>query len=230
MVFDVKMQVVDEDFTSNYTLNFTNHTLPFCQELWPSKAEEIAYYVAVDVIACYALPLVLITICNIITWQTVAKASPMEPTGPQQEPQSNLRSLQRLKMLRVLKLFTFLTFSFFVCWLPLYVVVARIKLFYTEDFSGTEWEQHLISLVLPIVQLLGSCNSCVNPVLYALLNQTFKESFQKAFSCCRISLIRLRVQPVADEAEVGMQNVVAMGQLDCNKPGAASRMELKALE
>lgn len=185
MVFDVNMQVVDENLTDNNTLNFTNITLPFCQELWPSKMAEIIYFAVVDVAACYALPLALITVCNIITWQSVAKALPVEQTGPQEEPQSNLRSLQRLKMLRVLKLFTFLTFSFFICRFPLYVVVARIKLFYVKDFSGSEWEEQFISIILPIAQLLGSCNSCANPVLYALLNQTFRESFQEVFSCCR---------------------------------------------
>lgn len=217
MVFDVKMHTMEDDeFTQDY--NDTNYTLPFCQEFWPSKFHEIAYFSLIDVTACYILPLVLIIVCNVITWQNV-KNTTLAQSNVEHEQPFNLRHLQRQKMLRVLKLFTFLTFSFFICWLPLYLVVGRIKIVYTEDDNGSEWEQQFISILLPIVQLLGSCNSCVNPVLYALLNQTFREGFQKAFSCFNCLKKSSRVHSCVQIGQI-KNNVVGIREKNCEKTGS----------
>lgn len=191
LVFEVKMQYPELGFSPDNNDTNPIYKLPFCQELWPSKAQEIAYFFVVDVVACFVLPFVSIIACNIVTWRYVESALFKEEEIAQ-EPNSTLREIQRERMLRVLRLFTFLTFSFFLFWLPLYLVGGRIKFFYTDKFVGSEVEQQFIETILPICQLLGTCNSCVNPIFYALLNQTFRESFQKVFACVKCLSLTLK--------------------------------------
>lgn len=196
LVFEVKMQHPDSNISVNQNETDPMYKLPFCQELWPSKLEELAYFSIVDVVACFVLPLIAIVVCNFVTWRYVGSTSYREDERTQ-EPNSRLRQVQRQRMLRVLILFTFLTFSFFLFWLPLYLVGGRIKFFYTDDFVGSEQEQEFIETVLPICQLLGTCNSCVNPILYALLNQTFRENFLKVLSCVKCTSVTLNANAVS---------------------------------
>lgn len=114
---------------------------------------------------------------------TIASLSPPH-TSYFSNASSCLREIQRQRKLRVLKLFTGLTIAFFVFWIPLYAIMFRVKFYYTKTYTGSLIEQHLIHTMIPLSQLLGSCNSCVNPVLYALLNQKFRESCKLGCSWC----------------------------------------------
>lgn len=88
---------------------------------------------------------------------------------------SRISQHHRATELRVRKNLTRLTLTFFVCWLPLNLIMIRLKFY---GFPGSSLERSLLQVFLPFSQILGSCNSCVNPILYALLNRRFRETLR----------------------------------------------------
>jgi len=74
----------------------------------------------------------------------------------------------------VLKMLGVVTLAFLISWLPLYVIVMRMK--FGESIS--DYEFNLLNFSMPFAQWLGSTNSCINPVLYAFLNNKFREMFK----------------------------------------------------
>lgn len=196
-------QVVYFDPTTDDGESLSNVTqshpeLPFCLEIWDKKEQEIAYFFVNNVLICFLLPLGLIIVCNAVIWKNVLEThystsytinTSSQCSSATQETGSCLRDIQRRRKLRVLKLFTGMTFVFFAFWLPLYLIMARVKLSYTDTFHGSPVEQHVLSILIPLAQLLGSFNSCVNPVLYALLNQRFRPKWR--FCPCFTKLMKM---------------------------------------
>lgn len=185
--------------------------LPFCQELWPTKLEEAIYFLLVHVFACFIVPLVLIIICNVVTWKDVLSVSASSNTNGFTScsvVRTSPVDMLRQRKIRMLKVFTGLTFTFFVFWLPLYVIMARLKFLYAtkKDVEGTS-EFDLISTLIPAAQLLGSCNSCVNPVLYALLNPSFRRSCTALF--CRPHCSELKTSSYPTHGNNGFIAVVS---------------------
>lgn len=154
--------------------------LPFCLEHWQHTNHSNIYFLLVHIFACFLFPFLLIMVCNLAMWKHVMSLR-KETSVPLQNffensDSSRIRKIKEERNLRVLKLFNVLTFAFFAFWLPLYVIMVRVKFFYSDANPGSEFERHLVYSLIPLAQLLGSCNSCVNPVLYGLLNRTFRES------------------------------------------------------
>ncbi|XP_071808093.1 somatostatin receptor type 4-like [Asterias amurensis] len=73
---------------------------------------------------------------------------------------------------------TLLTFviTFAVCWAPNQVVFLGYSLGLDVDFA---------SPVYHVGNILAVCNSCVNPIIYTLMNQPFRKGIREAF--CRKS-------------------------------------------
>lgn len=194
---------------------FYEPELPFCQANWQSKSYDTLYFLLIHVFTCFVLPFSIIAVCNVEMWRSVLKVETGVNSASSQSRTclnatgSCLREIQRQRKLRILKLFTGLTFVFFAFWLPLYVIMFRVKFFYTDSFSGSEFEQQLIHSLIPLSQLLGSCNSCVNPVLYAFLNQKFRESCTLLCSWCSRSGTPTVTIATRDEYHSVANNVAA---------------------
>ncbi len=146
--------------------------LPYCQENWSDKSHEQVYFVLVHLFLYYFLPLILIIISNAVIWRSVLERQVVQLRT---STYSTIQEIHSRTRLRVLKMLSFLTLAFFFCWLPLYVVMSVVK------FSGensTKEGHEFLEVFIPLAQLLGICNSCANPVLYAFLNRKFREIFQ----------------------------------------------------
>ena len=63
---------------------------------------------------------------------------------------------------------------FGLCWLPLHIFFVVIEVFPPES---PQQQERLIPLHLAVVWL-AMANSCVNPIVYGYLNESFK------VSCC----------------------------------------------
>lgn len=178
VVFQVLM--VDINPGGHSTDELFSSKLPFCLEHWQHTTHSNMYFLLVHSFACFLFPFLLIMFCNLAMWKHVMAMNKETAVSLQtyfENPEScRVRKIKQERNLRVLKLFNGLTFAFFAFWLPLYVIMVRIRFFYSEVNPGSEFERHLVYSLIPLSQLLGSCNSCVNPVLYALLNRTFRES------------------------------------------------------
>lgn len=164
--------------------------VPYCHENWPVKLHGQIYFSLVHLLVNYFMPLTLIITFNYIIWKSVS--SRQLPNYPSASRPSHtamaIQQLHRATKLRVLKMLASLTLAFFLCWLPLYTIMGRIKFFGVPapNPDGTDsWQLELMHVSIPISQLLGSCNSCVNPILYALLNKKFRQSLRSILaSCC----------------------------------------------
>lgn len=66
---------------------------------------------------------------------------------------------------------------FALSWLPLYVAFSLIKFWPLSPDA----EKRIVAF-LPIAQWLGAANSSINPLLYAIFNQRFREGYKALLS------------------------------------------------
>lgn len=142
----------------------------YCQEDWPDQLYGNVYFVAVHLVLCFAFPLFLISVLNFLIWWNMRKFQRV--SMEQQLP-------LRYNFTGVTKLLFIISLSFIVCWMPLYVLVAKIKLF-TVD-ANKIGDDSILQVLIPVSQLMGTCNSCINPILYAFYSRRFREY---VLSCC----------------------------------------------
>ena len=72
---------------------------------------------------------------------------------------------------------------FILCWFP-YCISMFVSI-YQPDLSGRGLDMTAL--------LLGYMNSCVNPIVYGLMNRRFKEGYRRLFNKCRFHLRKTHV-------------------------------------
>ncbi|XP_064550116.1 neuropeptide SIFamide receptor [Drosophila montana] len=149
-----------------------------CQEVWPPGTDGNLYFLLANLVACYLLPMSLITLCYVLIWIKVSTRSiPGELSKDAQ-----MDRMQQKSKVKVIKMLVAVVILFVLSWLPLYVIFARIK--FGSDISQEEFE--ILKKVMPLAQWLGSSNSCINPILYSV-NKKYRRGFAaiiKSRSCC----------------------------------------------
>lgn len=142
-----------------------------CVETWPSADHGKYFYLICNLICCYALPLIIIVIANLLIWSKVARR---EMTHLPSSAITGITIMHLKTRANVQRSLSAVTFAFLICWLPLYTIVSRIELF--SDIPLSNLENSLLHVAIPIAQLLGSMNSSINPIIYAFLNQKFRRA------------------------------------------------------
>ncbi|XP_014750507.1 PREDICTED: somatostatin receptor type 4 [Sturnus vulgaris] len=134
-----------------------------CDLLWPSPAWAAAFVVYSSALG-FVLPVVAMALCYLLL------AGKMRVVAQGVGWQQRRRSEGKLTRLVVT-----VVAMFVVCWLPFYVVqLLELLLPGRLDASA-----HNASL------LLSYSNSCANPILYGLLSENFRHSFQGVLRRCR---------------------------------------------
>ncbi|XP_013102044.1 neuropeptide SIFamide receptor isoform X2 [Stomoxys calcitrans] len=149
-----------------------------CQEVWPPGTSGNLYFLLAHLLACYVLPMVLITLCYVLIWIKVSTRS-----IPGDTKDAQMDRMQQKSKVKVIKMLVAVVILFVLSWLPLYVIFARIK--FGGEISMEESE--ILNKVTPFAQWLGSSNSCINPILYAFFNKKYRRGFAaiiKSRSCC----------------------------------------------
>ncbi|NWT10277.1 SSR4 protein, partial [Vireo altiloquus] len=134
-----------------------------CDLLWPSPAWAAAFVVYSSALG-FVLPVAAMALCYLLLagkMRAVARG-----VGWRQRRRSE-GQLTRLVVTVVA--------AFVVCWLPFYVVRLLELLLPGRLDAGA----HDASL------LLSHANSCANPILYGLLSESFRNSFQGVLRRCR---------------------------------------------
>lgn len=141
--------------------------LPYCVELWKNPKNGNLYFLYVNLLCFFVLPLGVVFISNVCIWRHVNNRH--TPTDSQ-----TVREIHRRTRKGVRKMLSVVTLVFLISWLPLYLLIVRVK------FSSKieETEANILYMLLPVAQLLGSLNSSVNPILYAFLNKKFRNIFR----------------------------------------------------
>lgn len=113
----------------------------------------------------------VIAVCYMFIWKKVSRRRvPGEPIH------NGANLVQRSKM-KVITMIMYVVVLFALSWLPLYMAFSLIK-FCTLPPA---FEQHTIAF-LPIAQWLGAANSSINPLLYAIFNNRFREGYKALLS------------------------------------------------
>lgn len=155
-----------------------NPNVRLCLDVWPNPLSEIIYFVVGNLIFCYILPMVLITMCYILIWIKVWRRS--IPTDTQD---AQMERMQQKSKVKVVKMLVAVVILFVLSWFPLYLIFARIKL----GGPIQKWEEDIFPVVTPLAQWLGASNSCINPILYAFFNKKYRKGFVaivKSRKCC----------------------------------------------
>lgn len=144
--------------------------LPFAIAQW-QHAGEIHFCFAnvtqiqwLEVMLGFLLPFCTLGLCY---WRIaqVLRRSHREGGGPKRRP-------QRQKALRMIFAAVLV---FFLCWLPENVFIS-IHLLRGDTAGGTLWQDY--PLTGHAVRLAAFSNSCLNPVIYSLLGETFQDKFR----------------------------------------------------
>lgn len=149
-----------------------------CLEVWPEPLDGSLFFLIANLMLCYVLPMILISMCYVLIWIKVWKRH-----IPNDTKDAQMERIQQKSKVKVVKMLVVVVILFVLSWLPLYIIFARIKL--GGDIS--DWEGEILQIATPIAQWLGSSNSCINPILYAFFNKKYRRGFMailKSGRCC----------------------------------------------
>ncbi len=141
-----------------------------CVETWENEYHGKLYFLLANFLMFYCTPMIIISISNLAIWCHVTHRKVPHDTasvGP-------IKRMHKKARYGVLKMLGIVTLTFLISWMPLYVIVMRMK--FGENISDSEL--NLLDSLMPFAQWLGSWNSSINPVLYAFLNSKFREMFR----------------------------------------------------
>ncbi|KAJ3600720.1 hypothetical protein NHX12_031697 [Muraenolepis orangiensis] len=146
-----------------------------CALLLPRPAIDTYWFTLYQFFLAFALPLVVI--CGVYFRILRSMSSTVAPL-----PQRRLRARTR----KVTRLAVAICLAFFLCWAP-YHTLQLVHL-------GIQRPTLAFVYAYSIAISLGYANSCINPFLYILLNETFQRQFMVAMRPkCRL----FRVEPAA---------------------------------
>ncbi|XP_037113495.1 galanin receptor 2b isoform X2 [Syngnathus acus] len=91
------------------------------------------------------------------------------------DPLDGMSESKRAKR-KVTKMIIIVTVLFCICWLPYHVVIL-CYLYGDFPFNRVTYAFRLLS------HCMAYANSCVNPIVYALVSKHFRKGFKKVFSC-----------------------------------------------
>lgn len=146
-------------------------TFQICLEVWPTAESGNVYFVVANCFLCYIIPLAVIGMCYKLIWK---KVSCRKVPG---EPMHNGANLVQRSKMKVIKMIMYVVVVFAVSWLPLYVAFSVIKFCHLSPAA-----EKCVIAVIPIAQWLGATNSSINPLLYAIFNQRFREGYRALMS------------------------------------------------
>lgn len=140
-------------------------------ESWPTVESGNVYLVLANLLLCYVLLLAVIAVCYMFIWK---KVSCRRVPG---EPMHNGANLVQRSKMKVITMIMYVVVLFALSWLPLYTAFSLIKFCNLPPIV----EKYTIAS-LPIAQWLGAANSSINPLLYAIFNQRFREGYKALLS------------------------------------------------
>ncbi|XP_033181638.1 G-protein coupled estrogen receptor 1-like [Mastacembelus armatus] len=120
-----------------------------------------------EVMLGFLVPFCILGLCY---WRIarVLRRSQREQTDPQQTP-------RRQKALRMISAAVLV---FFICWLPENVFIC-VHLLRGDADGGTLWQDYPLSG--HAVRLAAFSNSCLNPLIYSFLGETFQDKMRLLF-------------------------------------------------
>lgn len=117
-----------------------------CVESWPSKRMDTTYFLGANLVLMYLLPAILLIICHICISCALGRHNVLGDSRSEDDKQNLMIERSKLKSMRISTLVLVLFLS---SWLPLYIVMARVKLISRELDLVEDW---LIISMIPFAQ------------------------------------------------------------------------------
>ncbi|CAA92126.2 G-protein coupled receptors family 1 profile domain-containing protein [Caenorhabditis elegans] len=154
-------------YAINMKLNYIHEPCDFliCSEDW-SNAEFRSIFGIVVMILQFILPFVLIAISYIKIWLFLNSRQSMT------ERKSDIKRKKRL-----LRMLIVMVVIFAICWFPFNLLNCL------RDLKLDNFMRGYFSFVFLSVHLMSMTATAWNPILYAFMNETFREEFAKVVPC-----------------------------------------------
>ncbi|XP_071140199.1 galanin receptor type 2-like [Mytilus edulis] len=173
-----------------------------CIPQWPSLEFDKAVTLVV-VLTTFVLPLTAIIICYACIlfhlWSGAnRKNNRLERENSALSVKNDKAERQVRRKRRVTRMVAIVVFLFAICWLPIHILAICIK--FDPKFPKTD-SMHYFKL---FAHTLSYANSCVNPFVYAFINEGFRKAIirrsPKLYQLCSC-LLR---SPIAQETDTSM--------------------------
>ncbi|KAM3609869.1 uncharacterized protein V6R79_021612 [Siganus canaliculatus] len=139
-----------------------------CLLAFPDGQSWLALYHLQKILLAFVFPMLIISACYLLLLRFVRLRS-----------MSNNNPLKRRS--RVTRSVTIVVLSFFICWMPNHAITFWGVL---VKFNVVNWDKAYYMVhtyVHPVTVCLAHTNSCLNPVLYCLMNREFRRKMKDLF-------------------------------------------------
>ncbi|XP_071158633.1 galanin receptor type 1-like isoform X1 [Mytilus edulis] len=147
-----------------------------CVPKWPGP-EWIKTTTLAVVMTTFFIPMTAITICYGCILQHLWKGNKMKRAKPENEAALPIKNDKQERQLRrkkrVTRMVAIVVFLFALCWFPIHLIALWIQ--FDPNFPRTD-AMHYFKL---FGHTLSYANSCVNPFVYAFVNEGFKQAIIK---------------------------------------------------
>ena len=168
----------------------------FCSQLYDTSLDKNEKYETFQYIIVAFFPAIVVLIMYALIFVVAHKRKKMLRNGELGETGQNQRSVLR-QDLKIVRMLLIVVGVFLFCWLPL-SITGFISICGLNTFH--DWSFRSLAIYLVVVRLLPLINSLCNSIIYACLDQTYREAFKHLFQkmMCR-TRSNTQQQPAAIE-------------------------------
>ncbi|VDN50746.1 unnamed protein product [Dracunculus medinensis] len=133
-----------------------------------TKVDALIFYMSFNVFA-YLLPLGIISIFYILMVKRLWKKK-----GDLKISKEAFRIKRRIT-----KLVWLIILTFAICWLPQNIRFALKAIYYPSPIFWEKYDNEFFFAMQIAIQLLAYANSCMNPILYGVLSERFRDFYRQ---------------------------------------------------
>jgi hypothetical protein len=148
-----------------------------CMEYFPNNHYRVAYTLF-HYLGIYLLPVTVMLITYSLIMRRLLHRAPLGEHS--WNPHENSKRLRDKK--RAVRMLLIILILFALSWLPFF----SAQLYFLNHSATLK-----ARTVLALLHLIGYSNSCVNPIVYTFLNESFQAAFLKTL-CMRFRAVRSR--------------------------------------
>ncbi|XP_056443224.1 neuropeptide Y receptor type 2 [Gadus chalcogrammus] len=142
-------------------------SIEVCAEQWPGSSMDGMMYSICMLLVQYGLPLAVNSFAYLRIWSMLKKHS-SSPGG------RNDRHRRRRKTTKML---VTVVVVFAVTWLPFHAVQLAI------DIDSSVLDLKDFKLLFTVFHIMAMCSTCVNPILYGWMNNSYRNAFRRVCKC-----------------------------------------------
>ena len=121
-----------------------------------------------------------------VYWQILSKLKQRPISGTDEARRRRMEQKRR----RSNQMLISMTVTYFVAWAPLNVLNFVINIFDSSEKPLFSREEDFLK-TYAICHMAGMSSACMNPILYAFLNENFKEILSNRFNFCKKSPVEV---------------------------------------